>query len=150
MSQYTLSNRLFELRDTLADQINVGLYQMKLQERQKKLDAKIASGKKSVFDRLALLVPFKWRLHYSMRKTWNEFISVAVKKNFVWKVFRIIPKELRYSVIGAEKAEELKASFFNLWEEILQKQNERLKTLTDTQLKKTNTSPSQTDTTKNT
>ncbi len=141
-----IEGREFKLKDTLADQINVGLYQMKLQKQADELNAKIASGKLVTwFDRIASIIPFKWRMHYSMRKAWYGFLDVAIEKNFVWKYFRIHPKQLRYSVIGAEQAEELKAGFFGLWEAILGGQNKLSKPSSDTKQNNTELNPSQKD-----
>ena len=80
-----------------------------------------------------------------MRKAWYGFLDVAIEKNFVWKYFRIHPKQLRYSVIGAEQAEELKAGFFGRWEAILGGQNKQSKPSSDTKQNNTEQNPSQKD-----
>lgn len=46
------------------------------------------------------------------KKHWNWFINFAIKKNFLWKWFRIIPKQLRYGEIGIKEAEGLLVDFF--------------------------------------
>ncbi len=46
------------------------------------------------------------------KKHWNWFINFAIKKNFLWKYFRVIPRQLRYGNIGIEEGEGLLVDFF--------------------------------------
>lgn len=47
-----------------------------------------------------------------MIRVWKHVRSVAFVKDWKWKYFRIVPKELRCSEIGIKQAGEIQASFF--------------------------------------
>ena len=48
----------------------------------------------------------------SVIREWKMFRSIAFKKNFTWKIFRIIPKELRIKSFNLRDYKVIKKSFF--------------------------------------
>jgi hypothetical protein len=56
---------------------------------------------------VTLFSPFK-----EDKRWWKKVRSVAFKKNFTWKYFGVVPKELRCSVMLQKEAEAAEESFF--------------------------------------
>jgi hypothetical protein len=62
---------------------------------------------------------------------WNELCRLALKKNFLWKYFRITPKQLRFKNISIRDAGGLQVGFFALQREEQKEQAKLYKDLTD-------------------
>ena len=63
-------------------------------------------------------------------RDWKRTRSVAFKRGFVWRMFKIVPRQLWASRVDLNKAGELQASFFAYWQEIAQEYNSHLRSAT--------------------
>ena len=59
------------------------------------------------------------------KRWWIKVRGIAFQKNIAWKLFGIVPHELRCSVIRPEKAEEIEIDFF-VYAGVIVKEYERL------------------------
>ena len=76
------------------------------------------------------------------QRMWKKVRSVAFVKDWKWKYFRIIPKELRCSEIKIQQAGELQASFFSYVGEAVKGHDEPLRFVT---LSKIGSEPTKSD-----
>ena len=62
---------------------------------------------------------------YQSKREWKIIRSVAFQKNFLWKLFKIVPYELRCNVIEVRQSKEIKKKFDSYLMETTKEQNEQ-------------------------
>jgi hypothetical protein len=68
-------------------------------------------------------------IQYFTKKDWIRFCRIALKMNFLWKWFHIMPKELGWNKIDLAVAGGLQVDFFSRYKEGLEKEFKRLESL---------------------